>query len=278
MVPRIPAAYKNQHANNAIGNGSWAHGVAAPGKVPQPTIYGYRTWTDGPVAVSYLVDMLGVPLTSDYAYGHASGGSKFGATINNTYTNSTAGAPDAFTQLANYTSSGVSSSDISNTMHFLWIGSNDISLKHIYVWGGFEYVNQNFAANMARQTAELVQQLLDAGSNTVFVPNLYPKDISPAISFMATDANGVNASYVATLGATIDLANAAIQAALLPFGKKAIYYDVNGFMKKVMQQKKKYGITHAGTSNGLYEFCDGFSQADWDLCVTDKQGDTFYWM
>jgi len=90
---------------------------------------GYRTWTNGPVAVSYLVDLLGVPLTTDYAVGHAQGGSKFGATINNTYTNSTAGAPDGFEQIANYTSSGVSKADIASTLHFLWIGNMDISLK-----------------------------------------------------------------------------------------------------------------------------------------------------
>lgn len=134
---------------------------------------GYRTWTNGPVAVSYLVDLLGVPLTTDYAVGHAQGGSKFGATINNTYTNSTAGAPDGFAQVANYTSSGVSKADIASTLHFLWIGNMDISLKHIYVWKGFDYVNTRFAAAMATQTAELVQNLLNAGATTIFVPNLY---------------------------------------------------------------------------------------------------------
>ena len=37
------------------GNGSCAHGVAGD---PE-TVYGFATWTDGPVAVSYLSDMLG---------------------------------------------------------------------------------------------------------------------------------------------------------------------------------------------------------------------------
>jgi len=132
------------------GHRSWARGMVSYGKNPQPTIYGkflrcfvnhsslllthltgHRTWTNGPVAISYLVDLLGVPLTRDYAVGHAQGGSKFGATINNTYTNSTAGAPDGFAQVANYTSSGVSKADMASTLHFLWIGNMDISLKHI---------------------------------------------------------------------------------------------------------------------------------------------------
>jgi len=248
------------------------------GANPQPSIYGYRTWTDGPVAASYLVDLLNVPMTSNYAVGHAQGGSLFGATINNTYTNSTAGAPDAFTQIANYTSSlsavsSTATSNVSNTLHFLWIGSNDISLKHIYVWGGLEWINARFATRMAAQMAELVQNLIDAGAEYVFVPNLYARDISPAISFMATDNGVVDAAYVAELAGAIAAANVAIQAALVPFGKKAIYYDVNTFMHKIMAEKAAYGITHAGLSDGLYEFCDGYSDEDWDLCMEKGQGE-----
>lgn len=121
---------------------------------------------------------------------------------------------------------------------------------------------------MARQTAELVQRLLDAGSNYVFVPNLYPKDISPSSKFYAS-----NPSQLAVLNNTIELANAAIKTALEPFGEKAIYYDVNAFMKKVWTNHDSYGITHVGG-----EYCDGYSQEDWDLCVTEKKGYEFYWM
>jgi hypothetical protein len=218
-------------------------------------------------------------MTSNYAVGHAQGGSLFGATINNTYTNSTAGAPDAFTQIANYTSSlsahadGSAASNVSNTLHFLWIGSNDISLKHIYVWGGLEWINARFVARMAAQMAELVQNLIDAGAEYVFVPNLYARDISPAISFMATDNGVVDAAYVAELAGAIAAANVAIEAALVQFGSKAIYYDVNSFMHKIMAEKQTYGITHAGLSDGLYEFCDGYSDEDWDLCMEKGQGE-----
>lgn len=41
------------------GNGSYAHGITGD----PANVYGFGTWTDGPVAVSYLADLLGVPLT-----------------------------------------------------------------------------------------------------------------------------------------------------------------------------------------------------------------------
>lgn len=121
---------------------------------------------------------------------------------------------------------------------------------------------------MAKQTAELVQRLLSAGSSHVFVPNLYAKDISPSSKFYAS-----NPTQLAIFNNTIEAANAAIKTALEPFGSKAIYYDVNGFMKSVWANHGKYGITHVGG-----EYCDGYSQEDWDLCVTDHEGDTFFWM
>jgi len=102
--------------------GSYAHGVSGN----PATIYGYGTWTNGPIAASYLSTHLGVPLSTDYAYGHAKGGSLFGATIDNTYTNSTANAPDAIHQIKNYTSQSSTKTNIATTLHFLWIGANDI--------------------------------------------------------------------------------------------------------------------------------------------------------
>lgn len=55
------------------GNGSYAHGITGDSS----NNYGFGTWTDGPVAVSYLADLLNVPLT-DYAFGGCCGGASFG--------------------------------------------------------------------------------------------------------------------------------------------------------------------------------------------------------
>lgn len=129
---------------------------------------------------------------------------------------------------------------------------------------------------MATQTASLVSNLLAAGATQVFVPNLYPRDLSPSITFMTTFSNGtVNPALLTKLTSTIALANAAIAVALAPFGDKVIQYDVNSFMRKVWQNHTEYGISHVGVPS---EFCDGYSQEDWDLCVTQGKGDEFYWM
>lgn len=247
--------------------GSFAHGVTAANDPTNP-VYGYGTWTNGPVAVSYLVDLLDVPLAADYAFGHADGGSLFGATINNTYDLSPAGAPSGFQQVANYTKHSDYMDDIDNTLHFVWIGNNDISLKHIYVWPGLDSINDLFASEMARQMTELVQRLVDQGAEYIFVPNLYPKNISPSNEFMTSTT-----AELASLTATIAAANDAIEAALEQFGDNVLYYDVNAFMTSLWNNADDYGITHVDG-----EFCDGYSQDDWDLCVTDGEGDTFYWM
>ena len=134
------------------GNGSVAHGVAAPGD-PTNSIYGFNTWTNGPVMVSYLSGLLGVPLL-DYAYGHADGGSKFGATIDNSYTQSTANAPSSKDQIANYSSSAHVAS-AADSLHFLWIGANDINLYHISTSLGAD--NSAFATSMSTMLAEQVK-------------------------------------------------------------------------------------------------------------------------
>ena len=242
--------------------GSYAHCLATPGDCSNK-IYGFGTWTDGPIAVSYLVDQLGVPLTTDYAFGHADGGSEFGATIDNAYTQSTANAPSAKDQIASYTST--KPAKIADTLHFLWIGANDINLYHINV---DSTDNSQFATDISTRMAARVQELILAGAQYIFVPNLYPKQISPSIVFYA-DA----AARVSNFGSAIQQANTAIEAALKAFGSQAIYYDAFGFMVNVWNNHNAYGITHVGG-----EFCDGYSQADWDLCVTDGQGDAFYWM
>lgn len=227
--------------------GSYAHGVADPNN-PKNTIYGYKTWTNGPVAVSYLSTLIDTPLTADFAFGGADGGSKLGATINNSYTPS-AYAQDGFQQVKNYTSTpGLRKSEIADTLHFLWIGNNDISLKHIATWNED---NPNFADQMASQMVELVGRLIDAGSQNVFVVSLYPKQISPGGSFMAS-----NAKQITNLGNAISQANNQIQKSLKKaYGKNIIYYDVFEFMVNLYNNADDYGIEYV-----LPNYCDGYSQ------------------
>jgi len=110
--------------------------------------------------------------------------------------------------------------------------------------------------------------LISAGATYIFVPNLYAKHISPSSAFYANTP-----TTVANLGSAIAQANAAIKSALAQFGNNVIYHDVYSFMVNLWNNHDQYGISHV---NG--EFCDGYNQIDWELCVTDAQGSSFYWM
>ena len=241
--------------------GSYAWCIADP-KDCSNAIYGARTWTDGPIAVSYLADMLGVPLVSDWAVGHADGGSKAGVTIDNAYTQSPAGAPSAKDQIANYSRNG-DLSNVGETLHFLWIGNNDITLPHI--WDP-----DNFASNMSSRTVDRVQELMAAGSKHVFVVNMYPKQITPgAWTYLLSTQEQAD-----QMGGAISSANNAIAAALKSFGDAVIYYNVFDFLVNLQQNAAAHGFTHASHT----EFCDGDgTQAHWDECIADH-GTTFFWI
>jgi cholinesterase len=249
------------------GNGSVAHCVADPTNCDN-SIYGHNTWTNGPVAVSYLSSRLHVPLL-DYAYGHANGGSLFGATIDNDFTQSTAKAPSSKDQIANYTANPRAAS-LGNSLHFLWIGANDMNLNHIATWSDD---NTAFGDKFASLLEGQIRTLLDAGAKYILVPNLYPKQISPSITFYASDAVGR-----ARFRKAIEHANQQIERAIaaLPSKDRAkvLEFDVYSLMMNLWNNAEAEGFSHARGG----QFCDGFSQADWDLCVTKGHGDEFFWM
>ena len=153
------------------GNGSYAHGMTGNPAL----VYGYGTWTNGPVAISYLSSLVGLPLV-DYAFGGCCGGGKFGATIDNTYTASDAGAPCVNQQIANYTSSGASNA--SGSLGFIWAGMNDLSEHTDAFWDG-DPKNAAFIDNYAAITTRNVQSLISKGVKTIMVANIYPKQLAP---------------------------------------------------------------------------------------------------
>ena len=123
------------------GNGSVAHHVAQQGQ-PNNNIYGFGTWINGPVVVSYLTDMLQVPMNQEFAFGHAWVSSDFGATVDDTIAQSNFsktdtpyfssgefgspswGAPSAKLQVQDYVSCSVDK----NELHLLWIGTTTSTL------------------------------------------------------------------------------------------------------------------------------------------------------
>ena len=135
----------------------------------------YGTWTNGPVALSYLSTLLNTPLI-DYAFGAANGGSEFGATVSDAYTKSPAGAQSLQDQIANYTSTG--SKHIAHSLQFMWIGENDLSAHTDAFWQGDPH-NSWFAGNISAYISSSVATLLDNGAPYVFVANIYPKQVAP---------------------------------------------------------------------------------------------------
>lgn len=174
------------------GNGSYAHGITGS----PANVYGYGTWTNGAVAVSYLADMLGVTLR-DLAFGGSNGGGTSGATLNNTYATAEAQVndgpvPSLYNQIHdNVSTSGIGSDikadlsqytaqphpNIHNALEFIWIGENDLMDKTDWFWEG-DPSNSYFASNYSTRVAGEVEFLLKSGAPYVFVANIYPKHLA----------------------------------------------------------------------------------------------------
>ena len=248
-------------------------------------------------------------MNQNYAFGHAWGGSDFGATIDDSlaqsnfsktnapyFTNLFAepswGAPSAKLQIQDYINGGVNK----DVLHFLWIGNNDINLNTISTvstGAGPERENE-FCGNVSAKIAGLVSTLLDAGAPYVLVANLYPKHlapITPKYYYMTTQ------SQWDAFGAAINKANVALQSALTLFGNKVIYYDAFTFMSGLYANLDFFGIVNGKDANGYPAFCDGDpdktaqvtaaiaagtinakDKNNWGICVDQSKQDQWYWM
>ncbi|KAI4148196.1 MAG: hypothetical protein LQ340_005192 [Diploschistes diacapsis] len=116
-------------------------------------IYGFSTWTDGPIMASYLSSLLGRLLWIT-PMGIPMVGSLFGATIDNSHTQSIANAPSSKDQIDNYTSS-TNVTSAGDSLHRLWTGANDTNLYHISAATGAD--RSAFATSMSTMMAEQVQ-------------------------------------------------------------------------------------------------------------------------
>ncbi|KAK3068877.1 hypothetical protein LTR53_013218 [Teratosphaeriaceae sp. CCFEE 6253] len=234
------------------GNGSYAHGITGDNS----NNYGFGTWTDGPVAISYLADLLNAPLT-DYAFGGCCGGASSGATINNTYSAAAAQydgkpVPSVHDQIFwNYTKNGAPSS-IKSALQFIWTGVNDLGAQTNPFWAG-DPKNALFASNISDRIRYNAEHLIKLGAPYVFVANIYPKERAP-----------VTSTYYCPDGTCIDGMGKVIQAA-----NTAIESELEG---------SNYGLTQP-----LSYYCDGDAAvAKWDECAagsyTWEGAQQFFWM
>ena len=242
------------------GSGSSAHGVAGD---PE-TIYGFGSWTNGPVAISYLAQMMGLPLT-DYAFGGTNGGSTIGATIDQAYTPTA--VQSVVQQIGNYSSSG--SKGVKTSMQFIWV-NNDLS-AHTDAYYGGDPKNTDFATQISTRIAAQVQALITKGAPYVMVANIYPKHLAPVTK---TFLPGCTDAVVATWGTVIQQANTAIEKALKPFGSQAIYYDSFDYIVGLLNNATALGFTQP-----LDQMCDGNPATDlWNLCQVQHKADEVFWM
>jgi phospholipase/lecithinase/hemolysin len=248
------------------GNGSYAHGITGN----PANVYGFGTWTNGPVAVSYLNDLLGLGPKGmrNFAFGGCCGGGSFGATLDNTYTKSEAGAPSLVDQINNYT--GNPHPNIPNAMQFIWIGENDLSKHTDAFWLG-DPNNAKFATDASTKIAASVKTLLNAGAPYVFVANIYPKHIAPVTAKYLCGAP--SNACVTTWGQVIQQANSAIQSSLAQFGNKVIYYDSFTFISNLANNAVANGFTKPLTA-----FCDGDGDASWNDCMVQGNAPQYFWM
>ncbi|KAF2157742.1 hypothetical protein K461DRAFT_273967 [Myriangium duriaei CBS 260.36] len=244
------------------GSGSHAHGIAGN---PE-SIYGNNTWTNGPVAITYLAKSLNVPLR-DFAFGGCCGGASFGATIDNAFTKSPANAQSLVDQIKNYTSHP--HPNIKKALQFVWVGQNDIPM-HTDAYWLTDPKNAAFAADASTRLAASVKTLLDAGAPYVFLANIFPRQLAPVTS---TYLCGTNVQCAPTFGQIIQQANAAIQQSMKQFGKKVIYFDAYSSVNKILNNANSLGFTRP-----LSHICDGQGDANWNDCMVNGNADKYFWM
>jgi len=253
-------AFGDEFSDN--GNGSYAHGITGS----PATVYGFGTWTNGPVAVSYLSSLLSVPL-QDFAFGGCCGGGSFGATLDNLYTASPAKSPSLVDQIKNYTTGD--HTNINNALQFIWVGQNDLNLHTDAFWLT-DPKNAQFATDFSSKIAGSVQTLLNDGAPYVLVANIYPKHLAPVTPKYLC---GTNSGCVSTFEQIIQNANSALEASLKQFGSKVIYYDVYSFMAGLLNEAPATGFTKS-----LANFCDWDGDATWDDCMVNGNAHEYFWM
>ena len=256
------------------------------------------------MAVSYLVDLLDVPLTKNFAFGHAWGGSQAGACIDDTnfvYMESTLwhsnfssnnlgpyfpnqfsspswGAPSSKVQIQDYIQQGVDST----ALHFLWIGNNDV-LPYTF------YKGQSFITAFANAMTEQIQTLLDIDAAYILVSNIYPKHLAPVTPHYY---GWQDKSAWDEFGTFIQNTNTAVQSKIAASfdPQKVLYYDVFAFMSSLWQTAASNGFSSAkDASNQWPSFCDGDTEKapdtisagaanNWDVCVTEQLWSKWFWM
>ncbi|KAI9713033.1 MAG: hypothetical protein M1820_001018 [Bogoriella megaspora] len=273
-------AYGDELSDN--GSGSYLANITGDPR----DVYGFKTWTNGQVAVSYLTEMLGTQMGWDYAIGGDNGGAGIGATVNAEYTPMPPHIFSVHDQINWYINNG--SSNIAKTMQFIWVGQNDLSNHTDAFWTG-DPQNTDFATKISNYLSSEVSRLLQGGAPAIFIANIYPKHLAPVTpKYLCNLDNGPDAACNTTIsqwGEVITQANSAIKSALdnlrLSSDQKSkiIYYDVFSYMSSLLNDPmlaEKNGITMP-----VDQYCDGSHTSTlmkWDDCMVQGNANKYFWM
>ena len=216
--------------------------LGGPGFPPPP--YAQR-FTNGPVAVEYLAQTLGVPLL-DFAYGGSTTGSAFGdpdgpgpQTAQPNFLNASRpgldlpALPNMLDQLQTYLGSTGGVAD-PQALYVVWGGPNDIFLGQLT---GALLTPQGQAqvlGNAVTNLVTIVGSLLMRGATNVLVPGLPDLGLTPAF-----DGNEL-------IGTALTQAfNAALLTALmqnLPNGWE--YFDTSAFLRFAVNNAALFGLNN----------------------------------
>ncbi|KAL8287434.1 hypothetical protein RQP46_003292 [Phenoliferia psychrophenolica] len=290
-------SHAGEHADVSNLGGSYRHGITGDPK----TLWGFGTWTDGHVSVTKLAQLLGLPLSYDYAFGSSGGGEKIGSVCDNSLIPSSqtgsyaqldgAIVPSAIEQIKNYTS-GPLAKEASSALHVLWTGNNDVIAS--LGWSGRFTIcdkdtlchpgQQTFIDEFTKSLMTALKSLVSSGAKYILVPNVYPRQLSPWTSMWISSEAGL----ISDFGHAIDNLNAAVLSNITALNKELgsniLSYDVNKWMTAAISNPSMSGVNTTGSPNGSPNTCvDGCSNQDawnvhWAATVLDKKPSNFFWM
>lgn len=223
-------------------NGNFAALVG--GVFPGPA-YGYAPgrFSNGPVAVEYLAQSLGVGLT-DFAVGGARTGPSLNSSSDNYADDS--GEAAAFGLPANYfNGTGVRAqvgaylaathgTADTNALYFVWAGPNDFFLPA-------SMLNPDTSANALGNLQLSITTLYDAGARSFLVPNMANLGLTPALLAEGSLASGL-ATY-RSVEYNTGLALMIGQLAQNLAGAQFHTADVFGLLNSASVNPGKYGLT-----------------------------------
>lgn len=283
--------------------GSYTHHIT--GSDGSSNMWGYATFTDGPVAVTYLSQMINTPIAYNYAFGSADGAQYIGSVCQNrdidddtrdghAHLDSDHLVPAARQQVFNYTS-GASHlrANVDSTLHFFWTGNNDV-IASLYKGGRFVICDKDtlcipsqdeFVGEITGCIKTSLTNLVASGAKHVLVPNIYPRHLSPWTSMWISPEQGM----IDNFGALIDRTNSAIKSIIdqinSQHGSNIMYYDVNGFMKSAITNAAVSGLASSGYSDTCVDGCTiqgPPTKSNWDTwmsnTVENSKPDDFFWM